>query len=271
MACMRVSLVQLGINDNRSSEETVGYVVDIVDKIEDAELVVLPEIWNVGFFAFDDYRKKAETLDGPLVSTFRRKARGKSVHIHMGSFVEKREEGFFNTSVLIGPDGDLLAVYRKMHLFGFESSENKVLTPGAGITVVSTELGRFGLATCYDLRFPEQFRIMMQQGVQVFLITSAWPAPRIAHWNLLTKARALENLCFTVACNCAGTNRGNELGGNSVIVNPLGDIFASLDKEPGVLSCEVDLGEVSKARAKYPFVDDMVKLDDGNIRLDEGI
>ncbi len=268
---MKVSLVQIGIKDTRSVQETVGYVVDLVDKIKDAELVILPEIWNVGFFAFDEYRRKAETLDGPLVSTFRQKAREKSVHIHMGSFVEKREEGFFNTSVLIGPAGDLLAVYRKMHLFGFESSENKVLTPGTGITVVSTELGRFGLATCYDLRFPEQFRIMMKQGVQAFLITSAWPAPRIAHWNLLTKARALENLCFTVACNCAGTNRGNDLGGNSVIVGPLGEIVASLDQQPGVLSCDVDLGDVSKARAKYPFVDDMVELNGGNIRLDEGI
>lgn len=266
MVYMRVSLVQLEINDNRSSEETVDYVVDLVDKIGDAEMVVLPEIWNVGFFSFDEYRRKAQTLDGPLVSTFREKAREKSVHIHMGSFVEKREEGFFNTSVLIGPAGDLLAVYRKMHLFGFKSSENRILTPGKSITTVTTDLGRFGLATCYDLRFPEQFRAMMKQGVQAFLITSAWPAARITHWNLLTKARALENLCFTVACNCAGTNRGNELGGNSVIVNPMGEVVASLGKEPGVLSCEVDLDEVSKARANYPFVDDMVELDGGNIQ-----
>lgn len=258
---MRVSVIQLDINDGRKKEETVGLVLQSIDHIQNTDLFVLPEIWNVGFFSFAEYHSQSETLDGPLVSAFREKASEKSVHIHMGSFVEKNDEGFFNTSLLIGPTGDILSAYRKIHLFGFESSEHKVLSPGKSISVVDTDFGLFGLATCYDLRFPEQFRIMTQKGVHAFLITSAWPAARIAHWGLLNKARALENLCFNVACNCAGTNQGNEFGGNSMIVDPAGNVVASLQKEAGILTHEIDLKEVNEARKKFPFISDMVELE----------
>ncbi|MDD4023311.1 MAG: carbon-nitrogen family hydrolase [Synergistales bacterium] len=268
---MRVSVIQLGITDGRSKAGTTAHALGLIDSVGEADLVLLPEIWNVGFFSFDEYHSEAETLDGPTVMAFREKAAQRSTHIHMGSFVEKGEGGFFNTSVLIGPAGEVLATYRKVHLFGFESKEHQVLTPGKGITVVSTDIGRFGLATCYDLRFPEQFRIMMKQGVQVFLIASAWPSPRIAHWRLFNRSRALENLCFNVACNCAGTNHGSEFGGNSMVVNPLGEVVASLQEKPGVLSQEIDLEEVDETRKKFPFVGDMVDLDAGEYSCGSGV
>ncbi len=258
---MKVSVIQAEITDTRNKSEQLAYVLNQIDTIGDIDLVVLPEIWNVGFFSFDLYHSEAEDLDGPTVSAFKVIAEKKSIHIHMGSIIEKQEQGFFNTSILIGPKGEILATYRKIHLFGFESRENHVLCPGENVTVVSTEIGRFGLATCYDLRFPEQFRIMMKQGVQAFLIPSAWPMPRIAHWNVLNRSRSLENLCFTIACNCAGISHGNEFGGNSMIVNPLGEITGYLQEKPGILNQEINLGEVDEARNKYPFIADMVNLE----------
>jgi len=141
-----------------------------------ADLILLPELWNIGFMSFDRYRKEAETEEGPTLTLLRALTKELSCYLHTGSFVEKRGDRFYNSSFLLNPKGEILGSYQKIHLFTYQSEEAKILTPGTSITVIPTEFGNFGLATCYDLRFPELFRKMLDQGAEFFLICSAWPS-----------------------------------------------------------------------------------------------
>ena len=131
-------------------------------------------------------------------------ARKKNCHIFMGSMVENDGGQFFNTSIFLNPRGNIDALYRKMHLFGYQSKETSILNPGQDVVVVDTPWGVTGFSTCYDLRFPELFRRMVDMGAKFFLVASAWPHIRLEAWKLFNRSRAHENLAFLISCNCAG-------------------------------------------------------------------
>lgn len=124
------------------------------------------------------------------------------------------------------------------------------------MAVVNTPLGNFGLATCYDLRFPELFRRMVEKGAQVFLVCSAWPYPRLEHWIMLNRVRALENQCFLFSANSVGPNMGSVFVGHSMMVNPWGVILASGGDDEVILRTEVDLKEAESARTRFPALED---------------
>jgi predicted amidohydrolase len=124
--------------------------------------------------------------------------------------------------------------------------------------VIPTEFGNFGLATCYDLRFPELFRKMLDQGAEFFLIASAWPAPRLEHWLLLNRTRALENLSCLISSNGVGMNRGTQFIGHSLVVDPMGQIITGSNEEECVVWAEVNRDIVQKARAEFPALKDRV-------------
>ena len=173
--------------------------------------------------------------------------------VHMGSFVERDDTGrLFNTSVLLGADGGVLAAYRKIHLFGFGEGEPKLMTPGSEIVVHDG----LGIATCYDLRFPEMFRGLLDGGALALVMASAWPAKRIAHWRLLAQARAVENQMYVVACNTAGTHAGVPMGGNSIVVDPWGVVLAEAGDGEEVLTVEIDLASVATTRSTFPVLAD---------------
>ena len=136
-----------------------------------------------------------------------------------------------------------------------------MMVAGKTPAVVKTPLGKFGLATCYDLRFPELFRALLDGGAECFIITSGWPYPRLEHWKLFNRARAVENLCFLISCNSCGEQGGVRYVGHSMVVDPWGETVASLDDREGVLTAEVDLSLVSKTRAEFPVVSDRVLTD----------
>ncbi|HUL31847.1 MAG TPA: nitrilase-related carbon-nitrogen hydrolase, partial [Thermodesulfobacteriota bacterium] len=142
--------------------------------------------------------------------------------------------------------------------FSYESEEAEILTPGTSITVISTGLGNFGLATCYDLRFPELFRKMIDGGAEFFLISSAWPASRLEHWVLLNRTRALENLSCLISSNGVGIDRGTKFIGHSLVVDPWGEIMARGNDEEGVVWGEVNRDIVLKARSEFPALKDRV-------------
>lgn len=143
----------------------------------------------------------AEPIDGALVKKMKTKAAEINTHILMGSFVESDGNDLYNTSLLINNKGKIIAQYRKIHLFRYEPQERNLLSPGDKITVVDTPWGRTGLSTCYDLRFPELYRLMLDRGARFFIVTSAWPLARVDVWNLFCRARAHENLAYLCACN----------------------------------------------------------------------
>ncbi|MCY7372777.1 MAG: carbon-nitrogen family hydrolase [Spirochaetaceae bacterium] len=250
---MRVHVIQVSYGDEESLSERTERVAALVRDQRGADLVVLPELWPNGGFAYDGWEDSAQPLDGPVVTALRAAAGDLGATVHMGSLVERDGTGrLFNTSVLIGPDGEVLTTYRKIHLFGFGEGEPKLMTPGSDVVVHDG----LGLATCYDLRFPEMFRALLDGGAEVNLVPAAWPAKRVHHWRLLAQARAVENQSYVVACNTAGTHAGVPMGGGSLVVDPWGEVIAEGGTEEEVLVVDVDLDLVRSTRASFPVLRD---------------
>lgn len=253
---MQIAVVQFEpgseVDGNRNRAE--NHIREAVRR--GAELVVLPEIWNVGYFAFEQYRSKAESIDGPTITHLRELAAELEVYLHTGSIVERDGEQLYNTSALIGPKGNILDTYRKLHLFGYESEERQLLTPGERIVAVDTAFGTVGMATCYDLRFPELFRALLESGVELLLVTSAWPAARLEHWQLLTRTRAMENQMLLAAANLAGEHAGVELAGRSCVVDPTGILRADAGVDSGSAVVDVDLSAVENVRTAFPVLEE---------------
>ncbi|WP_207744666.1 carbon-nitrogen family hydrolase [Desulfallas sp. Bu1-1] len=249
---IKVASIQLSINDDHTKEERIAYALQQMEKARDADLILLPEIWNIGYFSFDQYESQSESLDGPTIRAVARKAKEINSYVFAGSFVEKDGGKLYNTSVMLDNKGKIIGTYRKMHLFGYGSAETEILTPGTEVVTLKTELGNLGLSTCYDLRFPELYRRMMEQGAEIFLVTSGWPFPRVANWVALNQVRALENICYLVSCNCAGINRGKQFLGHSMVVDPWGVVIAGSADEERIVRAEIDPSLVHKVRAVFP-------------------
>ena len=250
---MRVHAVQLAYGDDESLDDRLRRVEGLVRSQHGADLVLLPELWPQGGFAYDRCEALAEPLDGPTVTAMSALARSLGITLHMGSIVERDQGGsLHNTSVLLGRDGEVQATYRKIHLFGFGEGEPKLMTPGDGPVVH----GRFGLATCYDLRFPELFRALLDAGAEVVLLPAAWPSKRVAHWRLLARARAVEDQSYVVACNTGGTHAGVPMGGRSAVVDPWGVVLAEAGDGEEVLVVDLDDELVSRTRASFPVLAD---------------
>jgi predicted amidohydrolase len=254
---MKVASIQLEMAD-RAKEKNVENALTLIDRVPEADLILLPEIWPCGFFSFERYASDSEPLEGPTVTAFRRKAAERRCHILMGSLVERNAGKLYNTTVLIDSTSEIAACYRKIHLFGYQSEETKLLTPGQEIVVVDTPWGRTGFSTCYDLRFPELFRRMVDRGAEIFLIPSAWPLARIEAWQLFNRARAHENLAFLVSCNCAGENAGRRYGGHSVVVDPWGHVLAEGGEGGEIVTAEIDVSQAAQARKEFPALADRV-------------
>jgi predicted amidohydrolase len=250
---VRVHVVQVAYGDDESLDQRVARVAGLVRGQRGADLVVLPELWPQGGFSYDRWDGQAQPLDGPVVRALQEATRDLGARVHMGSLVERDETGrLFNTSVLLGGDGAVLATYRKIHLFGFGEGEPKLITPGDSLVVHDG----LGLATCYDLRFPELFRGLLGAGAEVVLMPAAWPAKRVAHWRLLAQARAVEDQVYVVACNTGGRHAGVAMGGGSIVVDPWGSVLAEAGTGEEVLVVDVDRDLVGRTRASFPVLAD---------------
>lgn len=224
----------------------------------EAEFVVLPELWHVGAFDVDAAREHAQPIDGPLVRDLAALAASLGIWLHGGSFAESAPDGrTFNTSLLLAPDGALVATYRKIHLFGFDGGETVLMSAGDELVVVDTPIGATGLATCYDLRFPELFRALTAGDASAVVISSGWPMPRIAHWDVLTVARAIENQAWVLACNEVGEQPGITLGGHSRVISPQGEVIAQAGESETILRASIDPGQAEQWRAAFPVLKDI--------------
>lgn len=254
---MRVALIQVASPEAETPEARRQRVAGMVESARGADLVVLPELWPTGYFAFDSYAEHAEPLDGPTVAAGRAWAASLGAHVHLGSLVERDAAGrLYNTAVLVTPDGELAHVYRKMHVFGYASREAELLQPGEELAVAPTPFGPFAATTCYDLRFPELWRTLVDRGAQLVTVPAAWPAVRREHWRLFTTTRAVEQQILLVACNAVGTHHGVAAGGHSRVVDPWGRVLAEAGTEEGVTLCDVDPGIVTTVREEFPVLAD---------------
>lgn len=255
---VRVGLVQLAVDERESISGRIDRALEVTEETAgSADVVILPEVWPTGAFNVNLGLQNAQQINSPLIGQLAEIAERTSTWLHGGSFVEVDAAGrFFNTSVLFAPNGSLAGVYRKIHLFGFDAEEAALLSAGTDLVTVDTPLGLTGLATCYDLRFPEMFRALMDRGATAFLVASGWPAARIRHWNILAQARAIENQAWFVGCNAAGYHAGTELGGRSIVVDPWGDPVAEAGQKDEVLFADINPLRPDAIRQSFPVLKD---------------
>ncbi len=257
---MRAAAVQLNSTEDRERNLAAADRLTRRAAAEGAELVVLPEKWNMlGTEAHA--RAGAETLEGPSVTWARHAARELGIDLVAGSIVERRpgREKLSNTCVHVGPRGEIEAVYRKIHMFdvhvgGREYRESALEERGDEI-VLSDACGvRLGLAICYDLRFPELFRILAVGGARVLTLPSAFTqVTGRAHWEILVRARAIENQAFVIAADQVGSHAvDHESFGGSMIVDPWGQVLGVIGEGEGVVVADLDLGRQDEIREQVP-------------------
>lgn len=268
---MRIAVIQLAYGDDESVPERTARVVDLVRAQAGHDLVVLPELWSPGGFDYMHWDERAEAVDGPVAQALAGAAQEAGVFLHGGSIVERATpsaatgRGLWNTSLVFSPRGDRIATYRKIHRFGFGEGEPALMDAGEDLVVVDVAAPgadqaprrvRIGLSTCYDLRFPELYRGLVDKGAELLVVSAAWPMKRVAHWTLLGQARAVENQCVVVLCNTAGTHARHEMGGHSQVVDATGRVLAAAGTGEEVLHVDVDIDAVDQWRQAFPVLAD---------------
>jgi predicted amidohydrolase len=267
---MRVHVLQVAYGDDEPVAARVERVAELVESQSGADLVVLPELWAPTGMGYRGWVAAAEPVEGPTVDAIARAARKIGATVHAGSILEQaapgasdlgpQGRGRWNTSVLIGPDGQVQATYRKIHRFGFAQGEPTLIEAGTDLVTADLETAagpfRLGLATCYDLRFPELFRGLLDAGASAFVIPAAWPARRVEHWTLLGRARAVENQCVVIQCNTGGTHAGVPMGGHSQVVSATGEVLAEAGDGEEVLVVDLDPEAITGWRQSFPVLAD---------------
>ena len=218
------------------------------------QLVLLPEMWSTGF-ANERLKELSETTPRVLedLSTVAKKLRLTII----GSLPERRGDGVYNTAYVVDRDGSIAGTYRKVHLFS-PTGEDRYFKPGRKAVVSKTSVGPIGLMICYDLRFPELCRSLVLSGAKMVAVMAEWPAERVAHWELLLKARAIENQLFIFAANRSGTDGDLVYAGHSRIISPYGEVVARAGRRPATLSATIDLCAVEQTRKQIPCLRERV-------------
>ncbi|MCX4576325.1 carbon-nitrogen family hydrolase [Streptomyces sp. NBC_01571] len=256
---MHASLLQIDVKATESVDSRRQRVAALVREQAGVDLVVLPELWTTGAFAYESFAAEAETLDGPTAEVMAKAASDAGVWLHAGSIPERAPDGtLYNTSLVFSPSGDLAAAYRKIHRFGFDKGEAVLMGAGGELVTVRLPETTVGVATCYDLRFPELFRGLVDAGAEVFVVPAGWPERRRGHWTLLARARAVENQAFVLACGTAGTHADVPQAGHSIVVDPWGEVLAEAGPGEEVLTVEFDPGKVATTREQFPALKDRV-------------
>ncbi|MFF7237550.1 carbon-nitrogen family hydrolase [Streptomyces collinus] len=256
---MRASLIQIAVDEDESVASRRQRAASLVRDQAGSGLVVLPELWTTGAFAYEEFATEAEPLEGPTYEVMAKAASDAGVWLHAGSIPERDPEGpLYNTSLVFSPSGDLAAAYRKIHRFGFDKGEAVLMGAGREPVTVRLPDTTVGLATCYDLRFPELFRSLVDAGAETLVIPAGWPERRRAHWTLLAQARAVENQAFVLACGTAGTHAGVPQAGHSIVVDPWGEVLAEAGAGEEVLTVDLDPAKPAATREQFPALKDRV-------------
>jgi len=257
---VRAAAVQMNSTQDKQRNLATAERLIRAAAADGSTLAVLPEKFNL-LGTHEQLVEGAEPLDGPTIAWARDLARELKIDLVAGSIAERREgrEKLANTSIHIGPDGGLRASYRKIHMFdvtvdGREYRESASEEPGEEIVTSTAGDVTLGLTVCYDLRFPELFRILAVRGARVLTVPSAFTAVTgAAHWDTLVRARAIENQAFVVAADQIGTHPGgNESYGGSQIVDPWGDVLARAPDEECFIAADLDLARQDEVRATLP-------------------
>lgn len=259
---MKLGLAQM--NTRGDKEQNLAIAEEMVTSLanQGADFVMLPEYFNY-MGPEECWLDNAEPMGAsPSLERMQKLAVTLGVHLHIGSYMERDGEHVYNTGVVFDPLGQVVARYRKMHLFDVEIPggrkylESQWIRPGSEVVTFSVAGCVFGMSTCYDIRFPELYRILEERGAHVFLLPAAFTqATGKDHWELLLRTRAVENLCWVAAAGQYGDCPPNHRSyGRSMVVDPWGSIVA--EAQPGVSTvvAEIDLKLLQDIRKRFPVL-----------------
>lgn len=248
---LRVALVQMDCSmDNYSEnlEKAGGYIARSKEK--DADLVVLPELFNVGYDLSGMHKWDQETYEKTR-NYLKNTAKESDIYIIAG-VLEIDNEKYYNSVLVINNNGELVAKYRKIHLFPL-TGEDKIFTAGEEIVSFEVKDFLFGIMICYDIRFPEQSMAFIDKNCSGIIVAAAFPYPRLDHWNVLLRARAIENQMYVLACNRTGGAHNLKFFGSSAVIDPWGKVLSQArEDEESLLIDTVDIKEVEKVRNALP-------------------
>jgi omega-amidase len=261
MAKLSITLAQMQIvyGDQRRNLATLERLMTQAGASgRKSNMIVFPELWSTGYDLENAKAHASEMNKGMFAKLSNLATQHKIVLV--GSLLEKRGIEVANSAPLFAPNGRMMGIYRKTHLFPL-MEEDKYLQPGPSAITIDLPWGNTGIAICYDLRFPELFRkYVHNDATRLIVIPAEWPLERIDHWRALLIARAIENQCFIAACNAAGETNGTVFGGHSMIVDPWGKIVIEAGETPQLVTGEIELDEVDAARERIP-VNDSLRFD----------
>jgi predicted amidohydrolase len=260
-AGLNVAIIQMNSQDDKSAN--VAAALDLIDRAAatGARLVALPEVWP--YLGPDDVsRDQAETIPGPITELLAQRARRHGIYVHAGSIYETRpgDPGMYNSTVVIDPTGEIIARYSKIHMYDVvldgvaKFQESSTVTPGDEIAITEIDGIPVGLTICYDLRFPELFRILALKGAQAIMLPAAFTLTTGKdHWETLIRARAIENELYMIAPAQWGTHPpGNWCYGRSMIVDPWGTVLTTAADGVGIAHATVDPSRVEAVRRQIP-------------------
>ena len=271
MNLIKIALCQMNVVDNK--EENIKKAIQMIrdSKKQEADLAVLPEMFNCPYEneKFIEYGEEFE--DSPTLNRIAETAKEENIHVLAGSIPEiemslgeggKDEKSIYNTSVLFDNHGNILGKHRKMHLFDIDVKgkiyfkESDTLSAGSNFTVIETELATIGIGICYDIRFVELSRIMTLNGAEILIFPGAFNLTTgPAHWEILFKSRALDNQVYTIGVAPALDETANYNSfGHSIAVNPWGEVIEELDFKEDLKIVEIDLNEIKRIREEIPIL-----------------
>jgi len=263
---MRISVVQMEcvLGDVDANMKKVSFYSSKAKK-ENSDIVVFPEMIDTGYH-MDTISQKADSWDklnkkNPfnIIKTL-----GKKNKINIICNISERVKNkIYNTTLVVNPKGEVLGKYRKTHLADYPPlNEGSCIAPGNSIKIVEINKIKFGLLTCYDLRFPEISRALTLKGAGALILSSAWPFPRLVHWNTLIRARAIENQVYFIAANRVGTDDNITFCGSSRIIDPYGVVVSSASENyESFISGDINLKTIKAVRKNMPVFNHRTKTD----------
>lgn len=244
---MKIACIQMDVRFCQPEENFRQGKELIREAIKDTpDVVVLPEMWNTGFFPGEVTQPWGERV----VSEIGALAKEYAVNIVAGSVAEKRNGKVYNTAYVFDRSGKCIATYDKTHLFS-PMGEDRVFTPGNRLCRFHLDGIPCGLLICYDLRFPELSRALALEGINALFVVSQWPQERIFHLQTLCKARAIENQVFLACCNGCGSAGDTKFGGGSMILDPLGNTLAQAGENESIFAADWDLSQLKNLRNSF--------------------
>lgn len=260
MGEVRLTQVQMVVTDDKA--DNLKRASTLIDRAaaQGAEIVCLPEMFTTPYDN-DFFLRFAESQEGPTTEMLSKTALKHGIVLVGGSFPEMDSGRLYNTALTFGPQGQVLARHRKIHLFDiaikgkFSFKESATFSPGSQITVFDTPFGRLGVAICFDIRFPELFRLMALQGAQIILVPAAFNTTTgPAHWHLLARSRAMDNQIYLGMTSPARNERGFKAYGHTLLSDPWGNILSEAGEEEALVESSLDMGFLEKTRREMPFL-----------------